>query len=430
MTNNTNRAAEAAQPAATSGDAPADLQQLKALALAVGDDAFVGGLPSEAADNFMEAVSPAVVLGLIARIESNEVESYRRGYVEGMEEGARLAVEPATASGDELPPLPEPIEVGGEGWDFEDFKSWKTFTVEQMEAYARAAVSAATKPTADLSKLQRYQFDGNEHDEGALEPWSDGEWVRFADVQSLLATKPAAAPQKDTPESMANSNARFAIDGAIQYGRENRNQPPSTDHWLYEYWNIGRQLNEAGRTGWDNVTPMPATPAASTPAASAEQQSDSSHVMPLFAAPASQQGAFDQVLTDEQIIAAWDAQWRYHGHEPCKVGHLEFGRTVEVMVASRCRAQGGVTNNTDSGNSAASTTGAAQTAEQVRDQALEQTMIEKRIELIPEYEGEWRAYVYRDSDKPQSFGTGPTPSAAVECALRPTPTHSSEAGDA
>jgi len=85
--------------------------------------------------------------------------------------------------------------------------------------------------------------------------------VEFARAIWRLAAPVAqstAGAAKDTPESMANSNARFAIDGAIQYGRENRNQPPSTDHWLYEYWNIGRQLNEAGRTGWDNVTPLAA----------------------------------------------------------------------------------------------------------------------------------------------------------------------------
>jgi hypothetical protein len=62
---------------------------------------------------------------------------------------------------------------------------------------------------------------------------------------------------KDTPERMANSNARFSIDGAIQFGRENRNPLPSEEHWLYEYWNIGRQLAKLGETGWDNVTPMP-----------------------------------------------------------------------------------------------------------------------------------------------------------------------------
>jgi len=85
-----------------------------------------------------------------------------------------------------------------------------------------------------------------------------------AAVLALIALARRAKPEGeapqavDTPESMAQSNARFAIDGAIQYGRENRNEPPSTEHWLYEYWNIGRQLAQFGATGWDNVTPAPA----------------------------------------------------------------------------------------------------------------------------------------------------------------------------
>lgn len=47
---------------------------------------------------------------------------------------------PGGEQGDELPPLPPlppEIEVGGEGWDIEDFKSWKTFTVDDMEKFAR-----------------------------------------------------------------------------------------------------------------------------------------------------------------------------------------------------------------------------------------------------------------------------------------------------
>lgn len=75
------------------------------------------------------------------------------------------------------------------------------------------------------------------------------------------------AEQKGTPESMANSNARFAIDGAIMFGREGVNKPPSEDHWLYEYWSIGQQLAKLGETsGWDNVTLVSAPLAAAVPA--------------------------------------------------------------------------------------------------------------------------------------------------------------------
>jgi len=71
-------------------------------------------------------------------------------------------------------------------------------------------------------------------------------------------------------------------------------------------------------------------------------------------APQAEQVA-KKVLTDEQIIAAWDAQWRTHGHEPCKMSHLDFGRTVEAMVSSRCRAQGGATQPSNSESTATRT---------------------------------------------------------------------------
>ena len=36
--------------------------------------------------------------------------------------------------------------------------------------------------------------------------------------------------------------AKHAIDGAIAYGRMGVNPPPSSEHWLAQYWEIGRQL--------------------------------------------------------------------------------------------------------------------------------------------------------------------------------------------
>lgn len=66
----------------------------------------------------------------------------------------------------------------------------------------------------------------------------------------------AAVQAPGALQPMSEHNARFAIDGAIQYGREDRNKPPSDDHWLMEYWLIGQQLRELGKTGWDSRTPL------------------------------------------------------------------------------------------------------------------------------------------------------------------------------
>lgn len=53
-------------------------------------------------------------------------------------------------------------------------------------------------------------------------------------------------------------DARAAIDGAIAYGRMGVNPPP-LGHWLAEYWHIGQQLAELGKTSaLDNMTPVDA----------------------------------------------------------------------------------------------------------------------------------------------------------------------------
>lgn len=83
-----------------------------------------------------------------------------------------------------------------------------------------------------------------------------------AAIRALAAPVAAQAGQVAPTEAtrpLSDSNARFAIDAAIMFGREGVNRPPTDDHWLFEYWNIGQQLAQLGATsGWDNVTPIAA----------------------------------------------------------------------------------------------------------------------------------------------------------------------------
>lgn len=66
--------------------------------------------------------------------------------------------------------------------------------------------------------------------------------------------RPLASKMKGEP--IADQPARAAIDGAIAYGRMGVNPPPA-GHWLTEYWSVGQQLAELGKTSaWDNVTPV------------------------------------------------------------------------------------------------------------------------------------------------------------------------------
>jgi hypothetical protein len=69
------------------------------------------------------------------------------------------------------------------------------------------------------------------------------------------ATRMPAVPKRLMPKEISEQIARDAIDGAILKGRMNISPPPSPEHWLNEYWQIGRQLAEYGKTGADNVNP-------------------------------------------------------------------------------------------------------------------------------------------------------------------------------
>lgn len=128
-------------------------------------------------------VDPAVAFHLIERHAENWADAGRM-----MLAWRDANPAPATASGDERA----------------DFEAWiksrvgypfaGTFTNLMWDAWqARAAVSAATKPTAlNANELLRYDsFETDEGDELRVDP--DGRWVRFDDVQSLLTATSAAS---------------------------------------------------------------------------------------------------------------------------------------------------------------------------------------------------------------------------------------------
>jgi hypothetical protein len=48
----------------------------------------------------------------------------------------------------------------------------------------------------------------------------------------------------------------------------------------------------------------------------------------LAAGAAGSEAGYRDAVTDEEIAQLWDAQRKYHGGEPCKVGHVEFARAV------------------------------------------------------------------------------------------------------
>ncbi|MGT2429291.1 hypothetical protein ACU4HD_12190 [Cupriavidus basilensis] len=78
---------------------------------------------------------------------------------------------------------------------------------------------------------------------------------RFA--ETIRAARPAdARAEALTDEQIAEQPARYSIDGVIAFGRMGFNKP-EPGHWLMEYWSIGQQLAELGKTSsWDNQTPI------------------------------------------------------------------------------------------------------------------------------------------------------------------------------
>lgn len=67
------------------------------------------------------------------------------------------------------------------------------------------------------------------------------------DLNRMLALLNAAANVRHADSAtddseIQNDAARYAIDGALALGAENKSPPPDESHWLSRYWQIGRRL--------------------------------------------------------------------------------------------------------------------------------------------------------------------------------------------
>ncbi len=203
-------------PAAISGDAPADLQQLKALALAATPGPWEYKPMGETTDpeiaaangsrvcslvaadmtkqnsRYIAAANPAVVLDLIARIER--------------------AAAPATASGDELPKMLELrarlVEMKEAAYTFGEYSQEAVCAALDgvLDAIDElAAVSAATKPTADLGAMKKPE-DAPFAQPGLAHAWACG-------FNACLATKPAGVQPK--PIGTVIDHDRYAGESTI-----------------------------------------------------------------------------------------------------------------------------------------------------------------------------------------------------------------------
>jgi len=480
-------AAGAEQPAATSGDVPADLQQLKALALAAtpgpwergakgnGHELHVygeelGGAAICGMDkpynftpherriqnlDYIAAANPAVVLGLIARIERAtanaqpvSTSSERVENAAGNEQVERAAAPspsesnmqkvhsaPATASGDELPPLSdaEYQSILGPVLSREGMRRYRNADplnldpsdLRAMIDRARAAVSAATKPTTEqiadvIERLigacimdwhssdpdDAFNSDNEERrtlvdavdkalaaKRAATKPTADLEvhnriaqrlaWLEngtginvpefVADVQSLLATKPADNTERD------------ALAAAIASAAEKRGIiAPGTSL-------TGPQLVML-------CSDLATKPAAAVPAVS------------------------EELRKALQTVARWELP--------------PTGKTWDdgsPMSYAACYGSNGerdymrqVALNALAATPAASTIGAAQTADQVRDQALEDAARYcESAELLFDVDE-----LMQRTKKELTAITANMLAEGVRALKRPATTENSEAGDA
>ncbi|MEW6022817.1 MAG: hypothetical protein AB1807_11825 [Pseudomonadota bacterium] len=197
------------EPAATSGDAPADEQWM--FDLAAECESRGAGLYGPI--TFTAQQLPNFVQAVIARIEraaapapTCDNEMCEGGHIYNTEHTRSMpcpkcAASGATASGDELPVAwMKPDEIDGllkAASEDVPTRHYGRIYARQYDAdmvpVSRAAVSAATKPTADLTKLVKFAMKSDMDGAFYMGPHDDGKWVKLEDVQSLLATKPAGA---------------------------------------------------------------------------------------------------------------------------------------------------------------------------------------------------------------------------------------------
>lgn len=111
----------------------------------------------------------------------------------------------------------------------------------------RHALAVAMVGFADRPELIRRNLDAAVHVLDALtEPGSPLAWLRTARASSANETG-AEGAKRGTLEQIQTERTLTceAIDGAMAFGYQNTNPPPSDEHWLEPYWKIGRVMAES-----------------------------------------------------------------------------------------------------------------------------------------------------------------------------------------
>jgi hypothetical protein len=126
----------------------------------------------------------------------------------------------------QLPPLPEAIEVGGEGWDWEDFQSEKTYSGDHMRAYGQLCIDS--RPRSEDSRVAITALIERATNDNCRILAGNGEWsgklsVPVDDLRRALAATAhvAAEPAERAATQPAVSMRQLLLDARWRITNKN-----------------------------------------------------------------------------------------------------------------------------------------------------------------------------------------------------------------
>jgi hypothetical protein len=217
-----------------------------------------------------------------------------------------------------------------------------------------------TEAGFDLDELSTYDPDFDNGYMQLRDQFKDGDYYKVEDVKRALARRAAPAPAdsvlKGRWEPMGKFARRFVPDApdttasALELFKQWKAYPlPEFNgdgnfdqDWLHREW-------VAFKAGLARASLAPV----SAQQGAAEQHNAVKCVSALRAEPAGQHDASAWELTNEDIDLIWQSMPGGPSHWLKGFGYQNFARAVEAELATRCRAEGGVTSDNESSEIAA-----------------------------------------------------------------------------
>ncbi|WP_312547626.1 hypothetical protein [Massilia sp.] len=406
-------AAEVSAPAATSGDAPADLQQIKALALAARD--YIEQITGDVDYGFCRTTNPHDFTPDAKCCSADEIAAHR-------------AACDAYDKGEYTP------ERGSEwvGATHILRAPWGIGTYTTRDEHATKIIAGLTDLIARIESAAAPQDAPAAFAKRYSELLCENRRIK---AQVERASAPATASGDELPEPAGREALRLL---AVMYDKyENGVQCYEDPEEGAGFMGTAVQLDSADECSCiellNKYAPSDevraAVSAATKPTADLSSlQRWSASRKNLGAMMRDEDGSFYRAADVQPLLATKPAA-APEGYKLAPINPtpamLEAARNAPlpmVRLDSMSAQQDLMNKSRYAAMLAASTTGAAQTAEQVRDQALEDAA--KTAEATRVAQVQYGLSIFQDGD-----GTRKDIATAIRALKRPTPTHSSEAGD-